>query len=213
MHLWRKPRLKRTSTAALAVVESVTKLAGNSKRIAMLAVIACALALGLWFATGSRGSGATSLGPRFGVSLDLPNGWIGRIYDGNRGTAPVMADLQAGSFAAGDSLELLKDKSSDTWVTAAEAMGPDDILVLLWETAGSGGFDYQPLAGSPHIAASDLGSAFEGFPSDHAVGRQFFATGGRMFDLMVEFGRLSPDREQLDRANEVLTTLRIEPQS
>jgi hypothetical protein len=124
-----------------------------------------------------------------------------------------MADLQAGSFAAGDSLDLLKDTNSDTWVTAAKAMRPDDILILLWETAGSGGFDYHPLLASPQISAGDLGSAFEGFPSNHAVGRQFFTTGGRMFDLMVEFGRLSPDREQLDRANEVLTTLRIDPQS
>jgi hypothetical protein len=34
-----------------------------------------------------------------------------------------------------------------------------------------------------------------------------------MFDLMVEFGRLSPDREQLDRANEVLARLRIDTQT
>jgi hypothetical protein len=190
----------------------VTTLAGNWRRIVILVVGVCALAAGLWLVTASRGSGASSLGPRYGVSLELPNGWIGRIYDGNRGTAPVLADLQAGSFPAGDSPDLLKDNNSDTWVTAAEAMNPDDILILLWETAGSGGFDYQPLAGSPQISTSDLGTAFEGFPSNHAVGRRFFTTGGRMFDLMVEFGRLSPDREQLDLANEVLTTLRIDPQ-
>jgi hypothetical protein len=190
----------------------VTTFAGNWRRIVMVVVIACALAGALWLATASRGSGATTLGPSYGISLDLPSHWIGQIYDGNRGTGPVMADLQAGSFAAGDNLDLLDD-NSDTAVTAANAMRPDDILILLWETAGSGGFDYQPLLRSPHISAGDLGSAFEGFPSDHAVGRQFFTTEGRRFDLMVEFGRLSPDREQLDRANEVLTTLRIDPQT
>lgn len=178
----------------------------------MVVVTACALAGGLWLATASRGSDATTLGPSYGISLDLPNGWIGQIYDANRGTGPVMADLQTGSFGAGDNLDLL-DNNSDTAATAANAMRPDDILILLWETGGSGGFDYQPLSGSPHITASDLGSAFEGFPSNHAVGRQFFTTAGRMFDLMVEFGRLSPDPEQLDRANEVLTRLRIDPQT
>jgi hypothetical protein len=52
-----------------------------------------------------------------------------------------MADLQAGSFAAGDNLDLLDD-NSDTAVTAANAMRPDDLLILLWElVGGSGGFD------------------------------------------------------------------------
>jgi hypothetical protein len=192
----------------------VTTLAGNWRRTALLVVVIAAVAVGLWLATASRGgSGATPIGPRYGVTLDVPDGWIGRIYDGNRGTAPVMADLQAGSFPAGDSLDLLKDNNSDTWVTAAEVMRPDDILILLWETEGGGGFDYPPLAGPPHITVDELGSAFEGFPSDHAVGRQFFTTAGRTFDLMVEFGQLSPDREQLDRANDVLRTLRIDTQS
>ena len=90
-------------------------------------------------------------------------------------------------------------------------MRPDDIFILIWETLGSGGFDYKPLAGPPRVEPGNLGAALEGFPSEHAVGRVLFSTEGRMFDLMVEFGTLAPDQGQLERANEVLRTLRITP--
>ena len=178
--------------------------------IAVSIGVVLAFSGGLWLAAGSGESAETTLGPSYGVSLDLPSGWIGRIYDANRGTAPPIADLQVGSFGAASSLDLLKD-ADDVGTQAAEAMGPSDILILIWETLGSGGFDYVELTGSPQIGPQDLGTALEGFPSTHAVGRLFFSTQGRMFDLMVEFGTLSPDSAELDRANRVLRSLRIEP--
>jgi hypothetical protein len=89
-------------------------------------------------------------------------------------------------------------------------MGADDIVIILWDTGGGGGGTYPPLAGAPRVTREDL-SPIEGFP--HPVTRTLFATEGRFFDLMVEFGGdfgTSPDSAQLERANNVLATLRVE---
>jgi hypothetical protein len=176
--------------------------------------IAAAVALGggLWLgATSGKTSAGTRIGPTYGVSLDLPSGWIGQIYDGNRGAPPPRAILEATSFTgAGRDVLTLED---DAAARVGELMGTSDIVILLWETGGGGGDTYAPLVGSPTITREDL-SPIEGFA--HPVARILFATQGRFFDLMVEFGAAygtSPDAAQLARANDVLAALRIEPQS
>jgi len=181
------------------------------RRIALGIAIASAFGAGLSLAATSRESAPSTLGPSYGLSLELPKGWIGRIYDANRGTQPPIADLQAGSFLTADDLDLLKD--SDLGSGVAQDMQPADILILVWETLGSGGFDYEPLLSAPQIGPDNLMTALEGMPTGHAVGRVFFSTEGRAFDLMVEFGTLSPEPAQLDRANQVLRTLRVGPRT
>ena len=89
-------------------------------------------------------------------------------------------------------------------------MSASDILILLWESGGSGGFTWEPLAGAPTITRADF-TPLEGF--GRPVARIFFTTQGRFFDLMVEFGTDSASSEQLARANDVLAALRIEPRS
>jgi len=176
-----------------------------------LGLVLLAFAAGLGLAATSRGSGsdATTLGPSYGISLDLPPRWFGRIYDIGRAN-PALASIQAGTFQGSDDPNLLHD--DDVATRASDAMHAGDLLILLWETTPEGGgFDYRPLAGPPELRAADLGVALEGFPSDHAVGRRFFSTGGRYFDLMVEFGSSSPGDIELELANSVLRTLRIEP--
>jgi hypothetical protein len=183
-------------------------LDGKWRRFILAIAVASAFGGGLWLATSSRGS-AAQLGPSYGVSLELPSGWTGRIYNASQGTGRSLADLQAGSFQAADDEDLVKDAAR-----AAEVMEPSDALILLWEAGGSvSRSDYEQLLGPPQIGTDDVRVQLEGFPSTHAVGQLFFTTKGRRFDLMVEFGSLSPDSAQLHRVNRVLETLAIEPAS
>jgi hypothetical protein len=176
--------------------------------------VAGALALGggLWLgATSSKTSPGSRIGPTYGVSLDLPSGWIGQIYDGNRNAPPPRAILEATSFTgAGPDVLTVKDDSA---AQVGERMGARDIAIILWDTGGGGGDTYATLAGAPRVTQRDL-SPIEGF--QHPVARILFTTQGRFFDLMVEFGGAlgtSPDSTQLERANDVLATLRVEPPS
>ena len=175
-----------------------------------LAILAAlALGGGLWLgATSGKTSDAGSrIGPTYGVSLDLPSGWIGYIYDGNRSAPPSRPILEATSFTGGgpDFLTLEDDAAAQV----GRLMGADDIVIILWDTGGGGGDTYPPLAGEPRVTREEL-SPIEGFP--HPVARTLFSTEGRFFDLMVEFGT-PPDTAQLERANDVLATLRVEPMS
>lgn len=180
----------------------------RNRRGLLLVVAVAAFAGGLWLSTASGDSTSSTLGPDLGVSLELPSGWIGRIYDIDRGAGPPLAALQAGSFASASDPDILKD--DDVATRASEAMGSGDVLILLWETLRGGGFDYEPLTGSPRIGQTDLGTALEGFPSTHAVARRFFTTRNRFFDLMVEFGTVTPGPLEIQRVNRVLRTLVVD---
>jgi hypothetical protein len=161
---------------------------------------------GLWVgATSGKTAAGSRLGPIYGISLDLPSGWIGQIYDGNRGS-PTYAVLQATSFnGAGPGVLSLDDQAA---AGVGEQMSVNDLVILLWESGGGGGEAWEPLVDAPNITRADF-SPIEGFA--HPVARIFFTTQGRFFDLMVEFGTASP--EQLARANDLLATLRIEARS
>ena len=67
------------------------------KLILGLAVLAFAGGLGLAAASRSSGGDTRMLGPRYGISLELPPRWIGRIYDIGRAN-PTLAAIQAGTF-------------------------------------------------------------------------------------------------------------------
>jgi hypothetical protein len=166
--------------------------------------IAVGFSAGLWVAT-SSGKTTTTIGPSYGVSLDLPNGWTGRVYNEQpTGTQPA-ANLQAGSF-------VLPRGDDDTGTKAAAAMRRQDFLIIMWEAFGrGGGFDYRPQSSAPQLTPEDSVSMLEGFPPTHALARLFFSTQGREFELIVEFGTPSADPGQLERANRVLETLRVEP--
>jgi hypothetical protein len=176
--------------------------------VLLTVVGAVALGSGLWVgATSGETVSRSRVGPAFGVSLDLPSGWIGRIYDGNRGASPPYASVQATSFAREGPGVL--DPDSDTAKRVGEQMGSSDILVLLWEIGSGRREAYEPLAGAPQITREDF-APIEGFA--RPVAHTLFSVHDRSFDLFVEFGA-SPDAAQLTRANDVLATLRIEPRS
>jgi hypothetical protein len=172
-------------------------------------VVAVALGVVLWLTvtTGKTKRDSNTVAA-FGVALDLPSGWVGDIYQANRGARPPQAYLQATSFTAGGVGGL--GRHDPTAMYVAEQMGSRDLLILLWETSGRGGTAYEPLSpgAAPTITSEDF-TPIEGF--SHPVARTYFTTRGRFFDLMVEFGSSSTHTADLGRANDVMAKLWIEP--
>ncbi|HSB39902.1 MAG TPA: hypothetical protein VLD13_12505 [Gaiellaceae bacterium] len=181
----------------------------SRRAVAIAAAVAAAFGAGISFAASQHEpGGAPILGPAYGISIDLPRGWVGRISDANAGNGAPLADLQAGSFDAADCPDLVKD--DDVGTNTAKAMAAGDVLVLVWETSSSHPA-YEPLQGPLHVTAADLGSSLEGFPTGHAVAHVPFSTQGRAFDLFVEFGTASPAAAQVERVDAVLGSLRVAP--
>jgi hypothetical protein len=172
---------------------------------AMLA-LAAAFAGGALFAPGADApAGAVVLQgiqPGYGVSLELPAGWSGRVVNEQTAGTPPAAYVQAASFE-------LPANDDDVGSAAAATMGRDDVLIVLLEALSSGGADFERLAGAPQISRADFGAAIAGVPPDHALARVLFTTAGRRFVLSVQFGNQHPSDTELRRVNAVLVTLRI----
>jgi hypothetical protein len=185
-----------------------------SRRGALIAVLAmvalgAAFAVGLVVAPSSSGTTGSvslrSIHTDYGLSLTLPSGWSGRIYNEQPAGSPIAANLQAGNFP-------LPAEDDDVGTSAAKVMHPDSVLLILWEALGTGGgFHYQKLSGPPQLAPQDSTVPLEGFPPDHALARIFFETAGRKFELIAEFGQSRLTPALLDEANGVLKTLAITP--
>ena len=193
---------------------STTKGRRPSRQAALIAS-AAALALGAAFAGGLLAAPSSSGAPGevalhstqagYGLSLSLPSGWSGRIYNEQPAGSAFAANLQAGNFA-------LPANDDDVGTEAAKLMGSDSVFLILWEALGpGGGFHYRKLTGAPQLAPQDFGVPLEGFPPDHALGRTFFETGGRKFEVIAELGRPEVSAAQLDEVNGVLKTLVITP--
>ena len=173
--------------------------------VAMAAVIAAFVA-GLFVAPSSGASGSVALqsvGPDYGVSLTLPAGWSGRIYNEQPPAAQSAAFLQAGDFP-------LPQRDDDVGTSAAASMHAQNVLIIMWEAFGAGGgFDYVPLSKAPQVTSGDFGVSLEGFPPGHDLARLFFELNGRKFVLIVEAGTSAVTQSQIDTVNAVLATLQI----
>jgi hypothetical protein len=140
----------------------------------------------------------------FGIGMDLPSGWSGRLF----GWGPF-ADhtLVATDSPTGNPFDVM---------SMLDGLGPSETAIVLSESAATADLDWEPadppLAIGPQDACPACEVLDDGRPpaASHALYRRTFVTGGRAFDLNVEFGS-SPTPEELTRANEILATLRIEP--
>lgn len=139
----------------------------------------------------------------FGLRMDLPDAWQGILFRWPVGE-PI---LHAATVPITD----LYDGSS-----AREALGPDDLFVVLSENYASA-VHYEPVSLPIPIRPEDACPTCEILdngtspPPGHALFYRSFAVTGRQFDLFVEFGTPAPTAEQLARVNEVLGTLEIDP--
>lgn len=141
----------------------------------------------------------------FGISVDLPNGWDGRIYS-RETPAGTRAALHAATFP-------LPADRGDFGSGAAELMGEGDVLVVLLE--------YDPAVVDQALFQSD------GVPSrldpgafsptvlqrsipGQAGSQTFFQANGRAFCLYVVVGQVANRARLASVANQVVGGIRIE---
>lgn len=147
----------------------------------------------------------------FGIDLDLPPGWDGRIFKrapdlAAEGVRQSAAPAFTGAVAHAATFPLPGERG-DFGSGAVEIMGPDDVLVVL--------FEYEPTsAGAPLFAARGRPGPLQGddfrpaalqrtLPGQGGVQR-FFTLAGRAFCLYVVIGRHAARHRLATRANALL---------
>ncbi|MHB8469946.1 MAG: hypothetical protein ACYDCH_09355 [Gaiellaceae bacterium] len=134
-----------------------------------------------------------------GLSIRLPAGWHGRIYEVDR----RWAEFQIANF------DLLRGDPDGT--KAAASMDSRSILIMLDEASPLTGA-YFPKASLPiRLSRIDYLAAAEGIPVSHALFTRDFSNHGRPFALRVQFGRHPVAPRALQQVNRILATLRITP--
>ena len=126
----------------------------------------------------------------YGMGVDLPKGWTGRIVLGAAGR-PV---LHAASFP-------ISANDDDSGEIARESIGSADAIYLNVRNLGPGS---EPGDLSVTFAAAD----FSGRPSEASRER---STGGERFRITAVAGGDGPSAATLARANDALSSLSLEP--
>lgn len=156
-----------------------------------------------------------------GIETDLPPGWEGRI---SLRTQPVTNSFGETS-AIGDAGETpnpvahlanfaLPEDRGDFGSGAVDVMGPDNVLVVLFEygpeSAGTALFKSQ---GIPTNLTPDMfsGSALQKTLPDQAGAQVFFTVENRAFCCYAVLGRQANANRVLPQANATLAATRIAP--
>lgn len=143
--------------------------------------------------------GGTAAFERYGIGIDVPDGWDGRVFHSGETRYVLLANFEIPSGVTGFSSEL------------RGGLRPDQVTVFLQElteTCPCPGFEFVDLPLS--IGPSDM-TSFEGVPGEHAFARRTFVVADRWFDLWVEFGSEPAPGTLLAEVNDVLGNLRIGP--
>ena len=133
-----------------------------------------------------------------GVSMSLPGGWTGILYSYGDGIATLVASTSTVD------LDMERTRAS---------LGPDDASLVMQESAALVELQgWAPLQGPVSIDTSNLCDGCEMLedgqppPAGHVLSETTYTTGGRAFDLFVEFGS-PPTQTRIDAVNAVLGTL------
>jgi hypothetical protein len=146
------------------------------------------------------------------MRLDLPPGWEGLVSEPQLPDFGPILQAANGPLVSGD---------QDPFATLTRKdMGPGQVALVLIEytevraslgrqPGENGTFEVEepPIA----IRGEDFQPSFEGVSPQHDFARRTFTINGRSFDLWVEFGEKPAPPMLLDRVNDVLTTLEVEP--
>ena len=134
----------------------------------------------------------------YGISMQLPGGWNGWLYAGDP-TLVATTSVPANPFYAPE---------------VGQKMGPSDVTIVLDESSGLQDLRWPQIDGAPLIGPENLCEGCEvmddGQPPapGHTLYRETFTSGGRAFDLYVEFGS-QPTSQQLADVNAILQTLQL----
>jgi hypothetical protein len=145
------------------------------------------------------------LGPRYGISISLPDGWDGRVSRGvvHAATFPLPADFRP------------------CWMEiACGRLTQHDVRVLLFENGRDNRSpptdlsEFPELSGVLRLNAADFersdGATEDSRASGHGFARRTFQLSERLFVLFVETGSWPPPAEALAGLNELLASLTVE---
>jgi hypothetical protein len=138
-----------------------------------------------------------------GVSMELPDGWQGWLYSFSASAPTLVATTS-------EPQNPLYPRS------VTQSMRSDDVAIVLEEGTTLQDLRWPAIDGPPQIGPENLCVGCEmldgGQPPTvgHVLYRNTFTTGGRAFDLYVEFGS-APGTQQLDDVNSILGTLQLAP--
>jgi hypothetical protein len=137
----------------------------------------------------------------FGISMEVPDGWRGWLYAlGDQTLVATTSDPQNPFYPA----------------NVVQKMGPGDATIVLGAGAALQDLRWPAIDGPPQIGPENLCVGCEmmdgGRPPapGHVLYHNTFTSGGRAFDLYVEFGS-APTPRQVGDVNATLQTLRITP--
>jgi hypothetical protein len=160
-------------------------------RVFSMMAAKCFLSMSVLLLLTSAATAEATDGPvriaRYGVSITVPAGWQGSIYE-RTGGLPI---LHTGNFR-------LPANDDDPGTKASMAMGSRGIFIVLLESGTRTGFKHQRLP--IQIRRSDFLPRFKGIPPSHAFAQRRFTTRKRSFSLGVQFGRRKPSNAMLSRA-------------
>ena len=163
-----------------------------------------------------------------GVSFGLPPGWDGRIFRRPTPTSPSTASAASGTSAPRAAAHHdatahsvthaanfpLPVDIGDFGSAAVELMGPDHVLVVLFEyhphSTGTPLFETEGLPTSlapDSFSPSNLQRSIPG----QAGTQVFFSTAGRAFSLYVVLGSFANRRALVPAVNSVLRSVEIGP--
>lgn len=175
-------------------------------RLTLIAIGATLVVAGCGAEQGPERSAAQPLGPRYGISVSLPESWYGELSRGAlvAATFPVPPEGSVG----------LREM-------AFQQLEDDDVRVLLFESARENRSpptdlsEFPELSGALQLEVGDFGAS-DGNSDDslltgHGFARKTFQVSGRLFVLFAETGSLPPTAAALAGLNEVLGSLAVEP--
>lgn len=138
----------------------------------------------------------------FGIRLDLPGGWDGRVTFVEGMTGPL---VEAATFQ-------LPPANPGALFEAARAMGPDELVLSIRDyTSACPCEAFQPTS----LPITFGPENFESWRPDFLERTLAFAhraveVGGRALDMWVMFGSNPPPQEQLDGVNRALSSLQLD---
>jgi hypothetical protein len=190
-------------------IPSLRTLGTVAAALVLLAGVVVPLAL----VSGLGGDGRVVPGARslegYGLRIQLPEGWDGRVR-GPAGTS-FGPHLHAANFE-------LPEQDDDVASTARGGMTDEQVTIVVIDVTTALARDvrgpqepYEPADLPVQIRPDDFTDRVEAVDPGHASARRQFSVADRSVELRVEFGTVPPPERLVAEANDVLTSLSIEP--
>jgi hypothetical protein len=140
----------------------------------------------------------------FGLSIELPSGWFGRIYTETDGPdAPTCSIIQAASVDI--------TSTDDCILTSTrQSFGSTDACIMLFESPARPSLDalYEAATLPASLAPSNFAPGWHGITPGQPTFVRRLRLNGRYFQLQAIFGS-APTVSQLALINHLLATLQV----